>query len=96
MEMVLALTHEMKVENLPQTKRLTFTSFATDGGDGKTDFAGAMMDGCEIEAMSLKEMKQKLREHDSLNFFLKNKSELINKMNTNTNVMDILIILYSA
>lgn len=102
LEMVLALKHEFKTfeENLKEViNKLAFTSFATDGGDGKTDYAGAIVGCGGISAGSLKEMRRSLAQHDSLNFFLELKKNdefvvLIDKMNTNTNVMDIIVILY--
>jgi len=71
-------------------------SIGTDGTDGPTDAAGALVDGTTVERASLKNMNidDFIRNNDSYSFF-SNLGDLIITGPTNTNVMDIRIILVS-
>ncbi|MGH7892711.1 MAG: MOFRL family protein, partial [Thermodesulfobacteriota bacterium] len=68
----------------------------TDGTDGPTDAAGAMADGSTMErARKLGlDANRHLRENDSYNFF-KPLGDLLITGPTNTNVMDLRVVLVS-
>lgn len=69
-------------------------SAGTDGSDGPTDAAGAIADGTTVDRAAAKGLDAKdfLRRHDSYHFF-DPLGDLIKTGPTNTNVMDIHIIL---
>jgi hydroxypyruvate reductase len=71
-------------------------SGGTDGTDGPTDAAGAIADGSTVErARKLGlDANRHLRENDSYNFF-KPLGDLLITCPTNTNVMDLRIVLVS-
>ncbi len=75
-------------------KNVLISSVGTDGTDGPTDAAGAMADGTTIErALKLNlDVNEFMRNNDSYNFF-KQLGDLIITGPTNTNVMDVRIIL---
>jgi glycerate-2-kinase len=88
-ELALAFAREIK-----GIKGITFLSAGTDGADGPTDAAGAVVDGEAIpraEAMGL-EAEPYLNNNDSYSFFKKT-GELLITGPTGTNVMDIQIVL---
>lgn len=90
-ELALALARE--IEGLPGT---TFLSAGTDGTDGPTDAAGALVDGqtwMQAEKKGLSPEKY-LEENDSYHFF-KEAGGLVITGPTGTNVMDIHILLIS-
>lgn len=73
-----------------QNKKILFSSFGTDGIDGITDAAGAIVDGETLnraEKLNL-DYKKFLENNDSYNFFMK-LNDLIITGPTGTNVMDI-------
>jgi len=75
-------------------KNITFLSGGTDGNDGQTEEAGAICNGQTIERakeIGLDVVKF-LDNNDSNNFFNK-LEDLIITGSTNTNVMDVQIIL---
>jgi glycerate-2-kinase len=75
-------------------KNITFLSGGTDGNDGQTEAAGAICNGKTIEIakeLGLDAMKF-LNNNDSYNFFNK-LDDLIITGSTNTNVMDIQILI---
>ena len=86
-----ALSFAMKIDGL---KGITLLSAGTDGTDGPTDAAGAVVDGETIKrAKSLGlEPVDYLNRNDSYNFFKKT-GELLITGPTGTNVMDIQIVL---
>jgi glycerate 2-kinase len=87
----LALAYAMEVEN---KSGITFLSAGTDGADGPTDAAGAIVDGqtaAKAKAIGV-DPGQYLRNNDSYNFF-KRIDELFMTGLTGTNVMDIQIAL---
>jgi glycerate-2-kinase len=86
----LALSFAMEVEGL---KGITMLSAGTDGTDGPTDAAGAVVDGTTITvAKDLGLNPQEyLDNNDSYNFFKKIDSLLITGP-TGTNVMDVQIV----
>ncbi len=69
-------------------------SAGTDGTDGKTDAAGALADGLTIQRANKLQMKAQdyLQNNDSYHFFEK-LDDLIKTGPTNTNVMDLRLIL---
>jgi glycerate 2-kinase len=87
----LALTAAMRLNDIPG---ITFLSAGTDGNDGNTEMAGAVIDpGSYHEAISMNIDPEKYhREFDSYNFF-KNTGGHIFTGPTFTNVMDLVIIL---
>jgi len=87
----LALSFAKEIED---TDGITFLSAGTDGTDGPTDAAGAVVDGSTVtKAKNLGlNPDEYLDNNDSYNFFKKTDSLLITGP-TGTNVMDIQIIL---
>jgi glycerate-2-kinase len=75
-------------------KPLVFASFGTDGIDGNTDAAGAIADGQTFERALDSHLNPEdyLKRNDSYNFFRKLEDLLITGP-TNTNVMDLQILL---
>lgn len=88
-EMALAFAAEIAGE-----EGITFLSAGTDGTDGPTDAAGAIVDGSTIDHAGEKGLSAAvyLKNNDSYTFF-KNTGELLMTGSTGTNVMDIQIIL---
>jgi len=87
--MELALSFAMEIEGIDG---ITLLSAGTDGTDGPTDAAGAIVDGETVKkakAIGL-DPEEYLRNNDSYNFFKKIDSLFIT-MPTGTNVMDIQI-----
>jgi glycerate-2-kinase len=86
-----ALTAALELDGL---KNVLILSAGTDGTDGPTDAAGAMVTGSTLgNARKLNlHAKKNLQEHDAYNFF-KRTRELIITGPTLTNVMDIHLIL---
>ncbi len=86
----LALAFAIATEGIPG---ITLLSAGTDGTDGPTDAAGAIVDGMTItRARSLGlDPEEYLRNNDSYNFFRKSGGLLITGP-TGTNVMDIQIV----
>jgi len=81
------------INNLHKKEKITFISFATDGNDGNTDAAGAVVQIDKIvKRTSLTEIKRSLDNFDSYNFF-KKYGGLIKTGPTNSNFMDLQIIL---
>jgi len=89
--MELALSFAMAIEGIPG---ITFLSAGSDGTDGPTDAAGAIVDGYTIlQARHLGLSPEAyLKENDSYNFFKKINSLFITGP-TGTNVMDIQIMI---
>ena len=86
----LALSFAMEIEGIDG---ITFLSAGTDGNDGPTDAAGAIVDGGTIKkarALGL-DPQEYLDDNDSYNFFKKTGSLLITGP-TGTNVMDVQIV----
>ncbi|HOE18619.1 MAG TPA: glycerate kinase [Syntrophorhabdaceae bacterium] len=87
----LALAYAMEIEG---EKEITFLSAGTDGADGPTDAAGAIVDGNTVKrakAMGI-DPGQYLKNNDSYNFF-KTTGDLFITGLTGTNVMDIQVAL---
>ena len=86
------LTAALEITGLPP--RLVILSGGTDGNDGPTDAAGAIVDPMTIKRGkdSGIEALEYLRNNDSYNFFKKT-GELLLTGPTNTNVMDVRFIL---
>ncbi len=87
----LALLAAMRLKNLPG---FTLLSAGTDGTDGPTDYAGAVVDSETVrKAISLNEDPENyLYEFNSYNFFKRCGGQIITGP-TYTNVMDIVVIL---
>jgi glycerate-2-kinase len=92
--MELALAFALEIEG---TEGITFLSAGTDGTDGPTDAAGAIVDGHTIaKAKSLGiNGEEYLNNNDSYNFFEKVGGLFITGP-TGTNVMDVQIVLLGA
>lgn len=75
-------------------KNITVLCAGTDGSDGPTDAAGALADGTTVERAKAAELdpQQYLENNDSYNFFDR-LGDLYKTGPTNTNVMDLRIIL---
>ncbi|MBW1980102.1 MAG: glycerate kinase [Deltaproteobacteria bacterium] len=86
-----ALEAAFAIDGLPQ---ICILSAGTDGTDGPTDAAGAVVDGSTISRARAKNLDARafLENNDSYHFF-KNLGDLVMTGPTNTNVMDLRIIL---
>jgi glycerate-2-kinase len=84
----------MIAESIKGQQGITILSGGTDGTDGPTDAAGAVVDSItSLNAAKLKlDTKQYIRNFDSYNFF-KQEGGLIITGPTQTNVMDLIIVL---
>ena len=87
----LALIMSIMLKDMPE---VTFLSGGTDGSDGPTDAAGAVIDSMTVRnAGALKlDMEKYIENNDSYNFF-KQEGGLIITGPTQTNVMDLIITL---
>jgi hydroxypyruvate reductase/glycerate 2-kinase len=87
----LALQSAILIQNIPG---ITILSAGTDGNDGPTDIAGAVVDSDTVAvAISKKIDPQKyLTDFDSFHFFNKTGNQIITGP-TMTNVMDIIVVL---
>lgn len=92
--MELALAFAMEIQGIDG---ITFLSAGTDGTDGPTDAAGAIVDGKTIEMARSAGLdpEEYLNNNDSYNFFKKIDGLLITGP-TGTNVMDIQIIIVAG
>lgn len=90
----MALAFALAVEGM---EGVTFLSAGTDGTDGPTDAAGAIVDGATITAARAKGLNPEecLDRNDSYNFF-KETGDLLVTGPTGTNVMDLQIVLIEA
>jgi len=77
------------LKNTQKLKKITIASMGTDGIDGNSNFAGAIIENIKID---LNVMKEFLKNSDSARFFQKQKGN-IKTGYTHTNLMDIGIIL---
>ena len=79
--------------NLKESEDCVIASFSTDGVDGPTDVAGAIVDGYTLKRAKQLGLdpKKYLENNDSYNFFLK-LGDLIYTEKTGTNVNDIAVI----
>jgi len=86
-----ALAAAIEIEG---TNDMVILSLGTDGTDGPTDAAGAIVDGDSINRAKKIGLNsyEYLKQNDSYNFF-KNLNNLIITGHTNTNVMDIRLVL---
>jgi glycerate-2-kinase len=90
----MALAFALAVEGM---EGVTFLSAGTDGTDGPTDAAGAIVDGATITNARAKGLSPEdyLDRNDSYNFF-KETGDLLITGPTGTNVMDLQIVLIEA
>ena len=81
-------------EDIKNLDGVIMASIGTDGSDGPTDAAGAVIDGTTIMRSEKKgiNIKEYIKNNDSYNFF-KQIDDLIITGPTNTNVMDVRLIL---
>ena len=77
------------LKNTQKFKKITIASMGTDGIDGNSNFAGAIIDNVKVD---LNVMKEFLKNSDSARFFQKQKSN-IKTGYTHMNLTDIGIIL---
>jgi len=79
---------------LKKSEIIVLASIGSDGKDGPTDAAGALMDKCIIKTAKRGnlEMQKFLNNNDSYNFFKKTNGLIITGL-TGTNVMDLIIAL---
>ena len=89
--MELALSFALEVEG---TQGITLLSAGTDGTDGPTDAAGALVDGETIKRVTSLglDARAHLTNNDSYSLFQKT-GELLHTGPTGTNVMDLQILL---
>jgi glycerate-2-kinase len=75
------------------SKKITIASIGTDGSDGPTDIAGAIVDGYTLErSEGVKvDLVEGLEKHDSSNVFRK-LGDAVYTNNTGTNLMDLILI----
>ncbi|MGO9645961.1 MAG: MOFRL family protein [Candidatus Bathyarchaeia archaeon] len=86
----MALSAALKIAG---SKNITIASIGTDGTDGPTSIAGAIVDGYTLERskeVNLDPM-EKLKKHDSSNLFRK-LGDAVYTDNTKTNLMDLIVI----
>jgi hydroxypyruvate reductase len=95
--MALTALQEMMKVNDEHSSSITFLSAGTDGTDGPTNAAGAVVDKETISIAIQKELKpdEYLKNNDAYNFFLQTNS-LLKTGPTQTNVMDIVVALINA
>lgn len=86
----LALTAATLLKDMPE---ITILCAGTDGNDGPTDAAGAVVDSETIASATLRDIdpRKYLREFDSYNFFKKAGGHIFTGP-TMTNVMDIIVV----
>ncbi|MEO2199655.1 MAG: DUF4147 domain-containing protein [Nitrosopumilus sp.] len=77
------------LKNTQKFKKITIASMGTDGIDGNSNFAGAIIDNVKVD---LNIMKEFLKNSDSARFFQKQKGN-IKTGHTHMNLMDIGVIL---
>ncbi len=77
------------LKNTQKLKKITIASMGTDGIDGNSNFAGAIMENIKVD---LNIMKEFLKNSDSARFFQKQKGNIKTDY-THMNLMDIGIIL---
>ncbi|MCD6116885.1 DUF4147 domain-containing protein [bacterium] len=84
-----ALLFARETYNIDINNKITFASLGTDGGDGKCDVAGAVIDREKLKkTVEKKEIEKYLERFDSYGFFKKYGGHIITGP-TNTNFMDI-------
>ena len=76
-------------KNFNQKREWIILSAGTDGRDGPTDAAGAMISS--HHELNINQANKSLKNHDSYNFLLEN-NMLIKTGGTNTNLGDIVIL----
>ena len=77
------------LKNTQKLKKITIASMGTDGIDGNSNFAGAIIENIKVD---LSIMKEFLKNSDSARFFQKQKGNIKTDY-THMNLMDIGIIL---
>jgi len=86
-------THNPHPSQLAGSKRIVIASIGTDGSDGPTDIAGAVVDGYTLDEAhnSSIDLSERLRKHDSSNVLRKLKAAIYTN-DTRTNLMDLMIV----
>ncbi len=89
----LALAAAMKIAG---SRRITLASVATDGTDGPTDIAGAIVDGYTMEQATEAgvDLVESLRLHNSSSVF-RRLNDAVYTNDTGTNLMDLIIVYVS-
>jgi len=88
-----ALLFAKKIMNIDTNKRITFASLGTDGGDGKCEVAGAVIEKVSLmKVVKKQEIDNYLERFDSYGFFKRYGGHIITGP-TNTNFMDIQVLL---
>ena len=77
------------LKNTQKLKKITIASMGTDGIDGNSNFAGAIIENIKVDLTTMKEF---LKNNDSARFFQKQKANIKTDF-THMNLMDIGIIL---
>ena len=77
------------LKNTQKLKKITIASMGTDGIDGNSNFAGAIIENIKLDPNTMKEF---LKNSDSARFFQKQKANIKTDF-THMNLMDIGIIL---
>jgi glycerate 2-kinase len=95
----LALAVALGLDNLPDVgNNVVFASVGTDGTDGPTDAAGAVIDGTTIARLGRPAAQQAMQEHDAYHYLQQKypgtkESPLLKTGPTGTNVADVAILL---
>ena len=79
--------------NIPRVSEIVISSVGTDGTDGPTDIAGAIVDGTTVpRAMNMEiDVIEELKGHNS-SFVFKKLGDAVYTYDTGTNLMDIIVI----
>lgn len=79
--------------NLPSVSKIVISSVGTDGTDGPTDIAGAIVDGTTMQRVANMgiDVIEELKKHNS-SFVFKKLGDAIYTYDTGTNLMDIIVI----
>ncbi|XP_076806824.1 glycerate kinase-like [Clavelina lepadiformis] len=92
-EMVLSFARKMLLDPHPMNFDVTFLSAGTDGQDGPTPAAGAVISTSDLNCHNLSSIEDHLSNHDSYRYFKKIGSGLIHTGLTGTNVMDLQLLI---
>jgi glycerate 2-kinase len=76
-------------------RNVVLCSIGTDGTDGPTDAAGAVVDGGTVDRLGHREAEQALQQHDAYTYFKQvgDQSSLVMTGPTGTNVTDVCVTL---
>jgi glycerate-2-kinase len=90
----LALAAALSFKRL-SLRNVVLCSIGTDGTDGPTDAAGAVVDGGTVDQLGHREAEQALQQHDAYTYFQQagNQTPLVMTRPTGTNVADVCVTL---